>query len=115
MHEEEEDDERNDEEEPSKPIFVKTITGKTLTLDVYPFSTTGAKLKAMIIDKDGERDDQRLEYGGRQIEDARALSDYNIQQQSQIFESGRLRGGAPKMQPPTPDEDNIKSIETQSN
>ena len=84
----------HDEEEPSKQIFVKTITGKTLTLDVYPFSTTGAKLKAMIIDKDGERDDQRLEYGGRQIEDARTLSDYNIQEGSHVFESGRLHGGA---------------------
>ena len=93
-------------------IFVKTLNGKTLTLNVEASSTI-LNVKAKIQDKDGTRDEQRLENPvGRLLEDKRTLSDYNIQAQSTLWESGRLRGGA--REAPTT-EDNIESIETQSN
>ena len=79
-------------------IFVKTITGKTLTLDVKIFTNTVASVKAMISEKDGERDEQCLTFVGPLDED-QTLAYYNIQKESTIFESGRLKGG---MQQPSP-------------
>ena len=72
---------------------VKTITGKTITLQMLP-SDTVDDLKAAITVKEGAREEQRLEFGGRQLESQRTLSDYNIQKNSTVFESGRLCGGA---------------------
>ena len=92
-------------------IFVKTIIGKTITLNVAPAHTI-ATVKAKIGIKQGDRDVQRLIYGGVQLEDDRTLSDYNITANATIFEEGRLQGGARN---PETSEDNIESIETQSN
>ena len=75
------------------------MTGKNLTLDVRQFSTTVAEVKTMISEKDGERDDQRLTFVGPLDED-QTLAYYNIQKESTIFESGRLKGG---MQQPSQD------------
>ena len=74
-------------------IFIRSLSGKNLLFNVEAEDSV-ENLKQKLFEKDGVKpDDQRLVFGGRQLENGNKLSDYGVQENSTIVFVLKLIGG----------------------
>ncbi|CAK83734.1 unnamed protein product (macronuclear) [Paramecium tetraurelia] len=74
-------------------VFVKTMTGKTITITTEYDKTIG-ELKKLIYEKIGiPPQQQKLIFAGKVLDDCKKMEDYNIQKESTIHMTERLKGG----------------------
>ena len=77
-------------------VFVKTISGKYITLDILP-ETTVLALKQQVYNKEGiPVDAQIFVFAGKSLQDEHLLSEYGVMQESTLFLMLRLKGGRSK-------------------
>ena len=80
-------------QQPAIQLFVKSLTGSTIVANVTTIDSVET-IKAKIECEEGiSSDEQRLIYAGKQLEDGRTFSDYNIQRNSTVDLLLRARGG----------------------
>ena len=74
-------------------LFVKTLTGKTVSIEVEEGESI-EDVKAKIAEKEGiPPEQQRLIFGGQQLQDAKTLQDYDVGDDATLHLVLRLRGG----------------------
>ena len=75
-------------------VFVRQLNGKSLTLNQLHPSTSVEVFKVLIRQKDGTPEaEQRLLFGGKQLEDTCSLADYNIKNYNTVDMVLRMLGG----------------------
>ena len=75
------------------PIHIKTLTGKTVDINVAPFDNI-EYIKSLYQDKEGvPPDQQRLIYNGVMLKDNKTIFDYKIEKESTLHLVLKLRGG----------------------
>lgn len=78
-------------------LFVKTLTGKTVSIEVEEGESI-EDVKAKIAEKEGiPPEQQRLIFGGQQLQDAKTLDDYDVGDDATLHLVLRLRGGIPPL------------------
>lgn len=82
-------------------LFVKTLTGKTVSIEVEEGESI-EDVKAKISEKEGiPPEQQRLIFGGQQLQDSKTLDDYDVGDDSTLHLVLRLRGGLPLLSSPS--------------